>query len=93
MQYEAPKTTKITLRADRATGASSRMYGAHLDTVGFNMEFILLRDPKLAMEVFKLYVKASDIDEAQPQAATEDLRAAAEEMQRFQKRLDRNRTI
>jgi hypothetical protein len=64
MQYGSTKTTKITLREDDPVGGSSTQYRANLDAVGFNLTFIAQHDPRLAIEVIKLWREARDLREA-----------------------------
>lgn len=83
MQEEPTKVSRITIRADRAVGGSMSQRGANLDTLGFNLRFILERNPKLAIDVFKLYRQASELKPDDPTAPVEDLRWAADEMERL----------
>ena len=56
MQYA--KSTKITLHSDSPMAVSSSMYGANLNTVGFNIDFIGARDVNLVTEILKLLDEA-----------------------------------
>jgi hypothetical protein len=68
-----PSSTKLTIREDRPTALSSVVYGSNLNAVGFNIAFIALKNPKLAVDIMKLYAKAHKIQENDPQAPDEDL--------------------
>ncbi len=67
-----PKSTKINIRDDRPTGLSSSAHGSNLDAIGFNIAFIALRNPKLAVEIMKLYAQAHIVKENDPRAPEED---------------------
>lgn len=67
------KTTKLILRKDRPNAISSYVYGTGVDAVGFNLAFIALKNPRLAVEIIKLYSEASKVKEGDPQAPDEDL--------------------
>lgn len=49
------KQTKLTIREDRPTGLASSGQGSNVDAIGFNITFLALRNPRLAIEVVKLY--------------------------------------
>lgn len=66
------KPTDLKIRADKATGISSRMHGANMDAVGFNLAFIALKNPKLAVDIINLYSQAQAIKETDPKAPDED---------------------
>lgn len=73
--YEAmsdTKTTKLTIRADRPTAITSSLKNANLDGMGFNVPFIALYNPRLAIEIIKLYAEARIIRESDPLAPDED---------------------
>lgn len=79
MQYDS-KTTKLTIKADRSTGISSLLHGSNIDAMGFNIGFIMLRKPSLAIEIIKTYKEARRIDENDPKASSKDLTLANEEL-------------
>ena len=81
MQYG--KVTKIAIREDMATSITSSRHGANLDTVGFNIKFILEREPNLAVKVFKLYDQARQLRQDDPMAPDEDYRLAGDAWSRF----------
>ena len=72
MQYEAPTTSKLTMRSDWPVGCSATGRGANLNTVGFNLDFIAERDPKLVLELVKLWQQARGLQEDSPHAPDED---------------------
>jgi hypothetical protein len=49
------------------------MSDSKIEAVGFNIAFIALRNPRLAVEIMKLYDEAHNIQEADPKAPDEDL--------------------
>ena len=66
MQYEEPEkiqTTKITFRSDWPTGLSSRLHGANLNTIGFNMDYLAEHAPELIPAVQRLYREADAVRE------------------------------
>lgn len=66
------KSTKLTIREDRPTAIASSAYGSNLDAIGFNLPFLALRNPKLAVEILRLYALAQKVQENDPQAPDED---------------------
>jgi hypothetical protein len=77
------KSTRVVLREDLPTAITSSRIRANLDTVGFNIGFLLRRRPLLAIEILKLYDQAFSVREEDPDAADEDTRQAVEEWRRF----------
>jgi hypothetical protein len=53
MQY-GRTTTKLNVRSDFPTAASSVLHGANLPAQGFNLIFIAERRPQLAIEIMRL---------------------------------------
>ena len=74
------KSTKLTIRDDRPTAISSSAHGSNLDTVGFNVAFIATHNPKLAIEILKLYTLAHQISGDDPVAPDEDFALFADEI-------------
>jgi hypothetical protein len=74
------KSTKLSIREDRPTGISSSAHGSNLDAVGFNLAFLAAHNPKLAIEVLKLYSLASKVSESDPDAPDEDYLLFADEV-------------
>ena len=87
MQYEFPKSSKITIREDRAIGGSSQMRGAHVDALGFNILFILERDPQLALDILKLYRRAADLKPESPKATDGQMMDLGEQIEEVKKML------
>jgi len=77
-----PKYTKLSIREDKAASIASSGNNANLDAVGFNIIFIAMRQPKLAIEIMKLFSKASKIKENDPQAPDEEMALYAEELRK-----------
>ena len=67
-----PKSTKLNIREDRPTALSSSANGSNLNAIGFNIDFLALRSPKLAIELIKLYGEAHTVQESDPNAPDED---------------------
>lgn len=78
------KSTKLNIREDRPTALSSSVHGSHVDAVGFNLLFIAARNPKLAIEIMKLYAQAHQIQENDPAAPDEDYDLFADELRKVQ---------
>jgi len=76
------KSTKLNIREDRPTAISSSVHGSNLDAIGFNIAFLASRDPKLAIEIMKLYAQAHKLQESDPQAPDEDFALFADEVAR-----------
>lgn len=74
------KSTNLNIREDRPTAISSSAYGSSLDVIGFNIAFLASRDPKLAIEIMKLYARAHEIQVSDPQAPDEDFALFADEV-------------
>ena len=74
------KSTKLNIREDRPTALSSLAHGSNLDAIGFNVAFLAARNPKLALEVMKLYVLAHEVHEDDPSAPEEDFALFANEV-------------
>jgi hypothetical protein len=75
-----PKSTKLNIREDRPTALASSVHGSNVDAVGFNLLFIAQRNPKLAVEILKLYAKAHEVQENDPEAPEEDFALFADEV-------------
>lgn len=69
---EEEKTTKLGIRENRPTAISSTAHGSNLDAVGFNIAFIAVRNPKLAVDILGLYAQAAEIKPDDPAAPDED---------------------
>jgi len=74
------KSTQLNIRGDRPTAISSSAHGSNLDAIGFNIAFLAARDPKLAIEVMKLYALAHEIKENDPPAHDEDFALFSDEV-------------
>ncbi|MGH3494047.1 MAG: hypothetical protein ACRDRL_28500 [Sciscionella sp.] len=87
MRYEKEKVSKLTIRSDFPTSVSSRVHGANLNAIGFNMAFIAKRRPQLAVELMRLCREAGDLSAETPVAPDEDYLGAMAEMRRaFERR-------
>lgn len=65
------KATRIALYEDEPVSIASSQIRANLDTVGFNVGFLLRRRPLLAIEVLKLYDQARRVRAEDPAAPEE----------------------
>lgn len=52
--------TKITLHEDKPTAISSQAYNANLDTIGFNITYLMAKNPKLVKDIMRIYAVAKD---------------------------------
>lgn len=66
------KSTKLNIRENRPTAISSSAHRSHVDAIGFNIAFIAARQPKLAVEILKLYSLAHAVQKNDPPAPDED---------------------
>jgi hypothetical protein len=74
------KSTKLSIHEDRPTGLASSAHGSNVNAMGFNLLFIAARNPKLAIEIMKLYTEARKLQENDPSAPQEDYALFAEEL-------------
>ena len=54
---------KLQVRSDRPTAIASKAHNTKIDVLAFNISFIAKHQPKLALELLKLYEKAHVIAE------------------------------
>lgn len=66
------KSTKLSIREDRPTAITSALHGANFDALGFNVNFLAIRKPHIAIALLKLYAEASKVQETDPKAPDED---------------------
>ncbi len=76
------KSTKLSVREDRPTAIASSSHNANVNAMAFNIIFIALRNPKLALEVMRLYDEAHKLQENDPNAPEEDYALFAEELRK-----------
>ncbi|HEY6736993.1 MAG TPA: hypothetical protein VI322_04740 [Candidatus Saccharimonadia bacterium] len=76
-------STKLTVRPDRPTAISSSGHGANVNAMAFNVPFIALYNPRLAIEIIKLYDEAHAIDENYQPAPEEDYALFNAELKEF----------
>ena len=77
------KSTKLNIQPDRPTALSSSAHNANLNALGFNILFIAARNPKLAVEIMRLYAEAHKIQEDDPNAPEEDFALFAGEVHKL----------
>lgn len=75
-----PKSTKLNIREDRPTAIASSAHGSNVNAIGFNLLFLAARNPKLAIEIMKLYAQARQVQENDPRAPDEDYALFADEL-------------
>ncbi|MGH7157469.1 MAG: hypothetical protein ACREGD_00095 [Candidatus Saccharimonadales bacterium] len=86
------KSTKLNIREDRPTGLASSAHGSNLDAIGFNIAFLATRNPKLAIEVMKLYALAHQVQENDPSVPDEDFALFADEVAKILANTSSNET-
>lgn len=74
------KKSSISIKANKPTGLSSRVYGGNVDAVAFNIDFIASKNPSLAIAILKLYKEASALKEDDPSSPEEDYSLALDEI-------------
>lgn len=82
------KSTKLNIREDRPTAISSSAHGSNLDAIGFNIAFLAARNPRLAVEIIKLYALAHQVQADYPPAPDEDFALFADEVAKIAVHLD-----
>ena len=73
------KATQIVIKSGKPTGLSSRAFGANIDGVAFNLEYIASKNPTLAAQIAKNYKEASEITDSTPKHPDEDFDLAFED--------------
>jgi ABC-type nitrate/sulfonate/bicarbonate transport system substrate-binding protein len=71
---------KLQVRSDRPTATASQAYNSKVDALAFNTSFIAKYQPKLAIELLRLYARARVITENDPEAPDEDYALFADEV-------------
>lgn len=82
------KKTDVGVRADKATGVASRVHGANIDAVAFNVDLIAAKKPTKAIEVLNLYRELKDITPDTPAQPGEDFGLAADQINKTLEDLD-----
>ena len=82
------KMTNVGVRDDKATGVSSRVHGANIDAVAFNIDLIAAKRPTKAVEVLDLYNELKDITPDTPIMPDEDFGLAADKISKTLEDLD-----
>jgi hypothetical protein len=77
------KSTKLNIREDRPTALASSAYGSNMDAVAFNVAFIAVRNPKLAVTIMQLYAEAHKIQATDPEAPDEDYNLFSDELRKI----------
>ena len=74
------KSTRLTIREDRPTAIGSSAQRSNLDAIGFNLTYLSVRNPKLAIEILKLYARAVKVSQNDPSVPDEDIALFAAEL-------------
>lgn len=82
------KKTEVNVRDDKATGIASRVHGANIDAVAFNIDLIAAKRPTKAVEVLDLYNELKNITPDTPVVPDEDFGLAADKISKTLKDLD-----
>lgn len=82
------KKTNITIHSDKAVGVSSRMHGANVDAVGFNIDLIAQKNPTKAVEILNLYKEVKEITPETPAQPDEDFGLATDQINKTVQDLD-----
>lgn len=72
--------TDLRISSGKATGLSSRAYGANIDALGFNIDLIASKRPTKAVEIIDLYNEVKDITPDTPTQPDEDFGLAADKI-------------
>lgn len=76
MTEQDSKQIHILIKDNAPTGVTSTAYDANVDAVGFNINFILSKNPTLALAIMKLYKEAHAITPDDPSHPEEDYSSA-----------------
>jgi len=79
------KSTKLTIREDRPTAIGSSTQRSNLNAIGFNLTFLSVRNPKLAIEVLKLYDRVIKVSKNDPPVPEEDMALFSDELAKMAK--------
>lgn len=70
----------ISVEQDNPTGIASRVHGANIDAVAFNITLIASKNPTLAVKLMELYQEAYTISPSDPPHPEEDFTAALDNL-------------
>jgi hypothetical protein len=82
------KKTSITVRSDKTVGVSSRLHGANIDAIVFNVDLIAEKNPTKAVQILDLYNDVKDITPESLPQPDEDFGLAAEKINETLKNTD-----
>lgn len=85
---DGAKKTNVSVGDDKATGVASRIHGANIDAVAFNIDLIAAKRPTKAVEVLDLYNELKEITPDTPVALDEDFGLAADKISKTLEDLD-----
>ena len=72
--------SNLSISTDKATGVSSRAYGANIDVVGFNLNLIASKRPAKAVEILDLYSDLKGIAPDTPAQPDKDFSLAKDKL-------------
>ena len=82
------KKTDIGVRSNEATGIASRVHGANIDAVAFNLDLIAAKRPTKAVDILDLYKEVHTITPDTPAQPDEDFGLAADQISKTIENLD-----
>lgn len=83
-----PQRTDLSISANKATGVSSRAYGANIDAVGFNLDLIASKRPTKAVEILDLYNELKSMTLDTPPQPDEDYSLAEDKLKEILEDID-----
>lgn len=72
--------TRILIKKDKATGIASTSHGANINSVGFNLDFLVSKRPNLAVKIAEDYKEAASVQADEPTHPDEDYNLALEKL-------------
>lgn len=82
------KKTDVSIHSDKAAGISSRVHGANIDVIAFNIDLIAEKRPTKAVEILDLYKEVKDITPDTPPQPDEDFGLASDQINKTIEDLD-----
>ena len=74
------KTSQVRVNDDSPTGISSKVHGANIDALAFNISLIASKNPALALKILELYNEAHEISPDDPPHPEEDYSITLEKL-------------
>lgn len=82
------KKTTVSISANKATGIASRVHGANVDAVAFNITLIAEKEPTRAAHLLNEYNDLKGITLDTPAKPDEDFGLASEQVNKILENLD-----